>query len=216
MNRLYALRLCSRSSAVVLVAVVLALPAEVRAQAVRGTLLGTITDQAGLALPGAAVTVTEVNTNIGATTVANESGFYTFTLRDGVYRVEAELSGFKKTVREGIEVDVNTTVRVDLRLEVGVVEESITVVGANAAAADGPRRHRAHHRGHVDLRRCRSHSIATSRACSSRCPARRGRSARTRSSSTRRTASRPTSTGSRGSPTTCSSKASTTTTRPGC
>ena len=105
----------------------LAYDAELGAQAVRGTLLGTITDQAGLALPGAAVTVTEVNTNIGATTVANESGFYTFTLRDGVYRVEAELSGFKKTVRQGIEVDVNTTVRVDLKLEVGVVEESITV-----------------------------------------------------------------------------------------
>ena len=102
-------------------------PAELSAQAVRGTLLGTITDQAGLALPGAAVTATEVNTNIAATTVTNESGFYTFTLRDGVYRVDAELSGFKKTVRQGIEVDVNTTVRVDLRLEVGVVEESITV-----------------------------------------------------------------------------------------
>ncbi len=127
MNRLHARRWWALSSAVVLIGVVLALPAELSAQAVRGTLLGTITDQAGLALPGAAVTATEVNTNIGATTVTNESGFYTFTLRDGVYRVEAELSGFKKTVRQGIEVDVNTTVRVDLRLEVGVVEESITV-----------------------------------------------------------------------------------------
>ena len=61
--------------------VVLAFPAELSAQAVRGTLLGTITDQAGLALPGAAVTATEVNTNIAATTVTNESGFYTFTLQ---------------------------------------------------------------------------------------------------------------------------------------
>ncbi len=127
MNRLLASRRWALSLALVLMGVVLALPAELSAQAVRGTLLGTITDQAGLALPGAAVTVTEVNTNIGATTVANESGFYTFTLRDGVYRVEAELSGFKKTVRQGIEVDVNTTVRIDLKLEVGVVEESITV-----------------------------------------------------------------------------------------
>jgi hypothetical protein len=126
MNRLHA-RGWALSSAVVLVGVVLAFPAELSAQAVRGTLLGSITDQAGLALPGAAVTATEVNTNIAATTVTNESGFYTFTLRDGVYRIEAELSGFKKTVRQGVEVDVNTTVRVDLRLEVGVVEESITV-----------------------------------------------------------------------------------------
>jgi hypothetical protein len=100
------------------------------AQAVRGTLLGNIVDQAGLALPGATVTATDVGTNIATTAVTNESGYYIFsTLRDGTYRVQAELSGFRKTVREGVEVKVNTTVRVDLRLEVGALEESITVVG---------------------------------------------------------------------------------------
>ena len=100
------------------------------AQAVKGTLLGNVTDQAGLAIPGATVTATEVNTNIRTTAVTNESGYYIFSnLRDGVYRVEAELTGFKKTVREGIEVEVNTTIRADLKMEVGAVEESITVVG---------------------------------------------------------------------------------------
>jgi hypothetical protein len=73
-------------------------------------LLGNVTDQAGLAMPGVTVTATEVNTNIRATTVTNDAGYYTFNLRDGVYRVSTELSGFKKTVREGVEVDVNTTV----------------------------------------------------------------------------------------------------------
>jgi len=111
---------------ILFVAVVL-YPVALGAQAVRGTLLGNVTDQAGLVMPGVAVTATEVNTNISATTVTNESGYYTFNVRDGLYRVSAELSGFKKTVREGVEVDVNTTVRIDLKIEIGVIEESITV-----------------------------------------------------------------------------------------
>ena len=116
-------------SVIVLVALVFC-PRELSAQAVRGTLLGNVTDQAGLSMPGVSVTATEVNTNVSATTVTNESGYYTFNVRDGVYRVSAELAGFKKTVREGVEVAVNTTIRVDLRIEVGVVEESITVTAA--------------------------------------------------------------------------------------
>jgi outer membrane receptor protein involved in Fe transport len=100
------------------------------AQAVRGELLGNITDESGLALPGATVTITEVNTNITTTTVTNESGYYIFpSLKDGTYKVVAELSGFKKIVRDGVVVAVNTTVRVDLKMEVGAIQESVTVTG---------------------------------------------------------------------------------------
>src|SRR5438093_9895259 len=100
------------------------------AQAVRGGLLGNITDQSGLALPGVTVTITEQNTNINYSATTNESGYYIFpSLKDGTYRVGAELSGFKKVLREGVIVAVNTTVRVDLRLEVGTMQESVTVVG---------------------------------------------------------------------------------------
>src|SRR5436190_5304358 len=106
-------------------------PALLRAQAVKGGLLGNVLDDAGLAVPGATVTVTEVNTNISYTTVTNESGYYVFSnLKDGTYRVAAELTGFKKVVRDGVRVDVNQTVRVDLKMVVGTLEESITVVGA--------------------------------------------------------------------------------------
>src|SRR4030095_14493837 len=98
------------------------------AQATRGTLLGTITDSSGAAVPGATVTITDVGTNIVTSDVTNESGYYTFTnLKDGVYRVEAELSGFKKVVRENVQVDVNTTIRVDLALEAGNVSETVNV-----------------------------------------------------------------------------------------
>jgi hypothetical protein len=100
------------------------------AQAIKGELLGNIVDAGGLALPGVTVTITEVNTNISYTKTTNESGYYTFpSLKDGTYKVVAEVTGFKKTVRDGIIVDVNTTVRVDLKMEIGAVEESITVQG---------------------------------------------------------------------------------------
>ena len=99
------------------------------AQAVTGTLLGSVTDSSGLPIPGASVSIIEVNTNIKSNAVTNADGNYVFSsLRNGVYRVEAELQGFKKAVRDGVEVQVNTTVRADLKLTVGAIEETVTVV----------------------------------------------------------------------------------------
>ena len=107
----------------------LLVPAPARAQAVKGTLLGTVTDTTGAGVPGATVTVTEVQTGIARNATTNASGNYVFSnLKDGIYRVEAELPGFRKTVRENVKVDVNTTVRVDLALQVGNLAEAVTVV----------------------------------------------------------------------------------------
>ena len=111
---------------------VLICPRIAAAQAVTGTLLGNVTDQAGLPMPGATVTITETSTNISLDMVTNDAGLYTFpSLKDGTYRVVAELAGFKKVLRDGVIVPVNTTIRVDLRMEVGALEESITVVGSS-------------------------------------------------------------------------------------
>jgi hypothetical protein len=108
--------------------------APVAAQAIRGALLGTVTDSTGGTVPGANVTIIEVRTNISATTVTNESGNYSFpNLRDGLYRVEAELSGFRKVVRDNVQVDVNTTVRVDLALQPGEISETVTVAAESPA-----------------------------------------------------------------------------------
>jgi len=102
------------------------------AQAVKGGLVGNIVDPSGFALPGVTVTITEVNTNISYNTVTNESGYYIFSnLKDGKYSVAAELSGFKRVVRDGVDVPVNATPRVDLKMEVGAIEESVTVVGVS-------------------------------------------------------------------------------------
>ena len=108
--------------------IVISMPASARAQAVTGTLLGNITDSSGGAVPGATVTATETQTNISRNAVTNEHGYYIFSsLQNGTYAIEAELTGFKKVVRQGVKVDVNTTVRVDLTLEVGQMTEAVTV-----------------------------------------------------------------------------------------
>jgi hypothetical protein len=105
-------------------------PAVVHGQAVKGALLGNITDEGGLAVPGATVTITETSTNISYNTVTNDSGNYVFSnLKDGTYKVVGELPGFKKVIRDGVIVSVNTTQRVDLKMAVGAIEESVTVIG---------------------------------------------------------------------------------------
>ena len=99
------------------------------AQAVRGTLLGNVADTQGAAIPGVTVTATETQTNQSRSVVTNQSGHYVFAnLKDGLYRVETELTGFKKFSRDGIQVKVNSTMRVDVILEVGAMTETVEVV----------------------------------------------------------------------------------------
>ena len=127
MGRLFALDLRRRVRFAALLALV---PAALHAQAVKGALLGNVTDEGGLAVPGATVTITEVHTNISYNTTTNESGNYVFSnLKDGTYKVVAELTGFKRVIRDDVIVPVNATMRVDLKMEVGAIEESVTVVG---------------------------------------------------------------------------------------
>lgn len=107
-------------------------PASWAAQAVRGTLLGNVTDQTGLPIPGATVTAIEINTNIAAVTTTNESGYYTFNVKDGDYRVEVRQAGFKTAVRADVAVPVNVTARVDFQMDIGDIQESLVVVGARS------------------------------------------------------------------------------------
>ena len=110
-------------------AVALALSGAAMAQAVRGTLLGNVVDTQGAPVPGVTVTATEIQTNAARTAVTNQSGHYVFSnMSNGLYRVETELSGFKKFSRDGIEVRVNSTMRVDVILEVGAMTETVEVV----------------------------------------------------------------------------------------
>ena len=106
-------------------------PDDIHAQAVKGSLLGSVTDTSGAVIPGAAVNITEVNTNLIRATVTNESGNYVFgNLDRGVYRVEIQLAGFKKAIRETVDVLVNTDTRVDMQLTPGEITESVEVLSS--------------------------------------------------------------------------------------
>ena len=103
------------------------------AQAVNGSLVGTITDASAAAVPNAKVTITATQTGISQTQQSNQSGNYTFTnLAPGSYRVEVELAGFRKSVREGVDVLVNSTMRADLDLQTGGVNEVVNITAEAA------------------------------------------------------------------------------------
>ncbi len=102
-----------------------------QAQAVKGSLLGTVTDTSGAVIPGASVSITEVNTNLSRSAITNENGNYVLGQLDrGVYRVEVQLGGFKKAIREKVDVLVNEDTRVDMRLEPGDISQSVEVIDA--------------------------------------------------------------------------------------
>ena len=103
------------------------------AQAVHGTLLGTVTDVTGGAVAGAKVTILETNTRVSHSGETNASGNYDFPdLPPGQYNVMAEMEGFKREMREGVLVEVDTSARADLKLQPGNVSESIEVTAAPA------------------------------------------------------------------------------------
>jgi len=102
--------------------------APARGQAVNATLLGTVTDSSGAPVGGVRLTITEMNTGISRNSQTNDSGNYVVPdLPPGTYTVIAELSGFKRASRAGIDVIVNTSQRVDMVLQPGDVSETITV-----------------------------------------------------------------------------------------
>src|SRR5262245_8993028 len=89
----------------------------VRAQAGAGEITGVVKDQAGAAVPGAAITVTETRTNIQRVVVSTDDGVYTApSLAPGEYRLDVELSGFKPMRREGIRLATGEKARIDFDL----------------------------------------------------------------------------------------------------
>jgi uncharacterized surface anchored protein len=91
---------------------------------------GIVTDGTGSSLPGATVTATHVETNVTRTVVTDSNGAYTLTpLSVGDYRVRFELSGFRPT-EVPVELTVNEVARVDVKLELGALTDTLTVVAA--------------------------------------------------------------------------------------
>ena len=110
------------------VAVVVSLATSAQAQQARAALGGVVVDPEGLLLPG--VTVTALNDAMGISrdTVTAATGRFIFnSLTPGTYRVTFTLSSFKTLVRSGVELNVGQEVTLNIALELGGVEETITV-----------------------------------------------------------------------------------------
>jgi hypothetical protein len=91
---------------------------------------GVVRDQAGAAVPGATVTVTNTQTNRQRIVATTSDGVYAAPgLLPGAYRVDVGLNGFKPLRREGIQAATGQTIRLDLELSVGDVREQVRVKG---------------------------------------------------------------------------------------
>ena len=103
-----------------------------RAQSANGAISGEVKDQSGAVIPGANVTVKNVETGIGRSVSTDSAGRYRVPgLIPDHYEVQAQVSGFQTGLRNGIELTVGSEVVINLQLQVGQVAEK-TVVTAEA------------------------------------------------------------------------------------
>jgi hypothetical protein len=124
-------RSLSICSLVAIACVASALPAH--AQTAAGAITGVVQDQAGAAVPGAIITLTETRTNLQRVVVSARDGVYTAaSLAPGEYRLDIELAGFKPMRREGVRLSTGEKARIDFDLNVGNVTEQVTVVAADS------------------------------------------------------------------------------------
>ena len=106
------------------------LPAGAFGQAVSGTILGTVTDASGAVMGQAKVTIVNEGTGLTRTLTADTNGDYTApSLPTGRYTLIAEAAGFKTLTMSNVELGVDQRARIDLKLEVGTVSESVTITG---------------------------------------------------------------------------------------
>lgn len=122
-------------------AVVLA--AATQAQTSRGTVSGTILDPSGTVVAGATVALTHTDTGVRRTATSNEAGIYRFDAADlGRYEIKITQQGFRPFLATAFGVEANRTTTIDARLEVGGVDQQVTVSAESSEmlVKDGPLR----------------------------------------------------------------------------
>ncbi|MCI0489420.1 MAG: carboxypeptidase-like regulatory domain-containing protein [Blastocatellia bacterium] len=102
------------------------------AQEFRGSITGKVKDPSGAVLPGAMISVKNVETNITTNATTNEEGIYNIALLlPGKYMLTVKMQGFNTSQQEGIEVRVGDRLTLDVTMEVGVVESVMTVTATS-------------------------------------------------------------------------------------
>ena len=117
-------------------AVVLALAMPALAQQGTGALRGRVVDQSHAVLPGVAIVARNEASGQFRDLISGEDGsFFMSALTPGVYEIEAQLPGFKKYQRNGVRVEIGKTQDIEVKLEVGGLDQSVMVT-AEAALVD--------------------------------------------------------------------------------
>ena len=94
----------------------------------RGSITGIVTDSTGAMIVGASVTARNLNTGFTQSASTGATGSYSFLYMPlGSYSITAEMQGFRKAEARDVEVNVNSSVRLDMHLSVGGVEEIVEV-----------------------------------------------------------------------------------------
>jgi hypothetical protein len=107
-----------------------------QSQALDGQLEGTVVDERNAAVARARITATNIDKGVVRTSVTDENGVYRIPLLAlGTYRITAEAPNFRRLIRDGITLVTGKSATVNLQLEAGVVEETVTISG-DAPVAD--------------------------------------------------------------------------------
>ena len=110
--------------------IVVVISAPAAAQSFYGSLISVTQDAQGLAIPGATVVLTNTATNDRREGVTGADGTYRFVnLVPGTYRLDVELAGFQRYVRDQIVVNVQSTPRIEATLQLGSLQETVSVTG---------------------------------------------------------------------------------------
>ena len=98
------------------------------AQEFRATLSGRVVDAQGAAVPAVKIVITQMETGAKSETLTGNDGLYTMPyLAPGSYQIAAEARGFKRYIREGINLSTNERLALEIVLEVGALTESVMV-----------------------------------------------------------------------------------------
>jgi hypothetical protein len=119
----------SKKAFIILLGLLLA-AAHLPGQAPTSKLFGAVSDEQGNPLPGVAIQATSPKLVGSGKAVSDENGVYRiFALTPGVYRVTFTLQGFKTVTRDGIIVELEHSVKLNVSMPLGAIEEEVTVVG---------------------------------------------------------------------------------------
>jgi len=117
-----------KSVLTLILAAAILLSANLASAGITGSISGTVSDPSGAVMAGVTVTVTSLSTNVRSTTVTDSKGFYSFpALNVDHYTVAVNQAGFKNFLESGVEINANSALLIDIKLQVGQITNTINV-----------------------------------------------------------------------------------------